>query len=574
MEKVKTGITRRDFLKDAGLVFGGAAAVGAVSYVGGGIGGGVQTAYAQDDSDVSTMSESVKPIPPAEVPASWDFEADVVVCGGGMSGLMTTCKAAAYGASVITLEKNGIPGGDGQWAEATMGDYTMTPKLIDFLRADEGMLSPKDGKNHRLMVKMVQRWQDMLDFWDSMGVVRTRNVNALNGFGALMPYMEYYGENFLGQSEFYEPAVPESLEYPDDIHRWHPHEARGFTNAMYWYAINNNVGFKLSTPATALVSDGGRVVGVKAHDKQNEKDIFVKAKAVVLATGGLIGNHAMFEYYTPPEKRKFVAKYAGMPSAEGDGIRMAQGIGAFVEEMGEFDIWDGGCIDPHYANGPRAVYNAATQLGRQKSLQVNKLAKRFTDEGRYSGNCYTYNGFQRVYQLDATTFTLFDTNCISREDLMAKFDPMACEEPVPWFDEDFERQLAEGIIMKADSLDELAGLMGVDAAALKETVDRYNSMCDKGEDTDMGKQPKYLVPIKTAPFYTVKDVGGIYWHHGGGMVYNESLQVVDRNWQPIGGLYCAGQNGRALCQIANAAGSGFLAGENAAREALGEPIEF
>ncbi len=570
-EETENGLSRRDFLKDVGLVFGGAAAATTVGVC---ITQSTPLAHAQDGNDTSGMSESVKPIPPAEVPANWDFETDVVVCGGGMSGLMTSCKAVNYGAKVITLEKNGIPGGDGQWAEATLGDYITIPVLKDFLRTDENMLSPKDGKNHRLQVKMQQRWQSMLDFWDSMGVVRTRNVNALNGYGALMPYMEYYQENFQGSSEFYEPAVPESLEYPNDIHRWHPHEARGYTNAMYWYAQNNGADIKLSTPVKTLVLDGGRVVGVKAHDKKDDKDLFIKAKTVVLATGGLIGNNDMFEYYVPPEKRKFVAKYAGMPSAEGDGIRMAQGVGAFVEEMGEFDIWDGGANDPHYANGPRAVYNAANQLARQKSLSVNKLGKRFTDEARYAGNCYTYNGFQKVYQLDATSFTLFDANCIKKEDILSKFDPMACEEPVPWFDEDFERQLAEGIIMKANSIEELAKLMEVDGTVLKETVDRYNSMAEKGEDTDMAKQPKYLVPIKAAPFYAVKEVGGIYWHHGGGMVYNENLQVVDEYWQPIPGLYCAGQNGRALCQIANAAGSGFLAGENAAREALGDPVEF
>ena len=108
-----------------------------------------ETAAAETTAEMQArvgMPESAKPIPPVAPPAQWDFEADVVVCGAGMSGLMSACKAKDTGASVIALEKNAIPGGDGQWAEATVSNIPEMPAFHNFLRIDEGMLTPWAAK--------------------------------------------------------------------------------------------------------------------------------------------------------------------------------------------------------------------------------------------------------------------------------------------------------------------------------------------------------------------------------------------------------------------------------------------
>ena len=95
--------------------------------------------------------------------------------------------------------------------------------------------------------------------------------------------------------------------------------------------------------------------------------------------------------------------------------------------------------------------------------------------------------------------------------------------------------------MKADSLEELAGMMGVPKDDFLKTVERYNALVDKGEDEDFGKNPDYLKisKIEKAPFYAIKRVPGVLTILGG-LHVNQGLQVLDLEEQPIEGLYAAG----------------------------------
>lgn len=129
---------------------------------------------------------------------------------------------------------------------------------------------------------------------------------------------------------------------------------------------------------------------------------------------------------------------------------------------------------------------------------------------------------------------------------------------------------------QADSLDELAALTGMDAATLNAAIAQYNALAAQGEDTDCGKDAKYLDEIEEGPFYAVLLYDGTRGNYGG-IVTSPAAEVVDADGNAIAGLYAGGilssgaffadyyPGGEAL---AVAAHMGYISGENAAAYAL------
>ena len=94
---------------------------------------------------------------------------------------------------------------------------------------------------------------------------------------------------------------------------------------------------------------------------------------------------------------------------------------------------------------------------------------------------------------------------------------------------------------EADTLEELAGLMGVDATALQETVERYNELADAGADEDFGKDARFMAKIDTPPFRAVmRDFVEGLSAMLGGLVVDEQQRVLDADDQPISGLFAVG----------------------------------
>ena len=123
----------------------------------------------------------------------------------------------------------------------------------------------------------------------------------------------------------------------------------------------------------------------------------------------------------------------------------------------------------------------------------------------------------------------------------------------------------------ADTIEELAEMIGVDPATLKETVEKYNSYAASGVDEEWGKAAENLWACDTAPFYAMCVSSGML-NTNGGIRINRNAQVVDARFKPITGLYAAGVctsgwdgelYGGGSCQTV-----GMWAGSKAARHAL------
>lgn len=131
----------------------------------------------------------------------------------------------------------------------------------------------------------------------------------------------------------------------------------------------------------------------------------------------------------------------------------------------------------------------------------------------------------------------------------------------------------------SDSWDEIAKWMEADPQVLKTTIDKYNAGCDQGYDPIFAKDRKFLVPLRTPPYYAIKS-NSDFLDTIGGIKINEPMEVLDKQGKPIPGLYAAGVaaggwQGDTYCVVLSGAASGFainsgrIAGENAFKFALG-----
>lgn len=586
--------SRRGFLKAAATGVGGSAlAALAVANI-----PGAEVKGDGADNPSAKAGGLAKPIPPISAPHKWDAAADVIIAGGGGAGLAAAVTAAQAGAKVIVLEKNAFAGGDasfamlygglvpskwmkslGLWGDQ-LDDPALTEKRIKglsgttlyalanpknpFLGVPVAAIAPEigvagmgihdffdniytptptGGRDPGLIRRIVEAQAETIDWFQSdMGVHFSQKPVA----GFPIPGLMHC------------PVDPKHPE--EDWEYYDPHNVRGFTEPLYDKACELGVTFYLQTPVTALVTDSAsRVIGVRGTTAAGDQ-VFVQGKAVLLTTGGFASNRDMLNRYCHKDRVESARPWSGRWSM-GDGIRMAQALGAKTNMMDEIEIWDGGALRELDTHG---VYAAPNQLVRQKSLTVNNKGKRFFCESPYAGYIFSYQASQTIAQPNHESATLFDSTMISRKDIIEKFRPWICEYPCRWYESDFEKYLAEGVIKKADTIEELARLLEYPADALVATVKRYNELCEKGYDEDFFKQPEYMHAIKKPPFYAVKQIGGSCFNTWGGMVVDESFRVLDEKLNVIHGLYAAGENvagGAGICCV-------FPAGRLAAKAAV------
>jgi succinate dehydrogenase/fumarate reductase flavoprotein subunit len=143
-------------------------------------------------------------------------------------------------------------------------------------------------------------------------------------------------------------------------------------------------------------------------------------------------------------------------------------------------------------------------------------------------------------------------------------------------DEDIHEEEAAGRLKIGNTLDEIAEWIGCDPQTLKDTVEKYNAHCQNKYDAEFLKDPQYLLPLTTPPYYAIRTYSGIDTCIGG-IRTNHCLEVLNKDLYPIKGLFAAGVSvGNWLgvgysymgsC-LSFATYSGYAAGKNAAEFVL------
>jgi fumarate reductase flavoprotein subunit len=337
----------------------------------------------------------------------------------------------------------------------------------------------------------------------------------------------------------------------------------------------------------------GKITGIVAGNRQGE--FTVRTGCIVVATGGYGNNKEMLKKYCTNYHDTMT--YDGPPSNTGDGILMASEIGAATAGLGTVNIHgpflkpssDSHAMkmDPDGSGAPPIKITLWFLAWEPQMLWVNKNGSRFIDEG-YNLAFFAF-GNAVAMQPDGITYTLFDSNTLSKiekEGLIrpgaasrANWLPVSAATPLPGLRREVHKQADKGYMKVSRSWNGIARWMGADPGVLKETIKEYNLYCDNKYDALFAKDPRYLLPLKTPPFYAVQGHLGLCDAYGG-IKINEKMEALDIADKPIPGLYAAGSTtgcweSESYCYrltghlVGFALNSGRIAGENAARYIAG-----
>lgn len=322
---------------------------------------------------------------------------------------------------------------------------------------------------------------------------------------------------------------------------------RGFDLAV---RERSNVELMFETAFVSLIQDLNtkEVKGVVAKDKDG-KEIRIKSnKGVVLACGGFENNlqmqrdfHGMDNVYT-----------GGTPGNTGDAIGVLMATGAKIWHMNNQTqsggFWLGIKVPEHEATFMRNFSMAGTSW-----IEIAKDGQRFYNEsGAYHRQHMKYKEFGHYVDLPhdraLPVHLIFDEKTRTAGAIVTKWLswPITTEGYV-WSD-DNSKEVEQGWIVKADTIEDLAKKIDRDPAELKATIDRYNAMCASGKDTDYDRNPETMAPIDSAPYYAV-GITPTLVATTGGAERNTKAQVLDWNDNPIPNLYEAGELGSYISNL-------------------------
>ena len=471
-------------------------------------------------------------------------DTDIVIVGAGNGGMFAAAYAAANGLNFRIIEQNAAVQDTRHWYGA-----------IDSAAAKAAGAPATDKAK---LLSEISRY--------ASGKCDQRVVKTwINESAAMHDFMRSILEDKLGwECEFTsgaEAAWPaENAEhntdylYPVQEHNYRASESasglqRNEALQQYIEELGYSIDFK--TSLAKLEKDAsGRITGIIAQSTEDDHFIRYNAnKGVLLACGGFPGNPYMMEQLDPLGTSVTTA-CSYTPADKGYGIRAAIWAGAHLDAEPAPVLFDRGLVAPGVdagyvdngsAFGGKAFPGTVGQYnpGSQPFLKVNRHGERFMNESQEYDNA-SHASFQQPGHVYAM---IHDANFRSDVD---RFHTIGCSALTRYIPGMMEGQLeqyeGEGLIMKADTIEELAdkmGFTGADKDNFVATVARYNELYDKQNDEDFGKPASRLSAIRTAPFYGCW-LGASLLTTEQGIAINEKGQALDTNNQPMEGLYITG----------------------------------
>lgn len=525
LPEARRGVSRRGFLSGAALAAGAAAvaglagcapqaageAAGEASTAGGdamAATGAMQTTDPSkavwpvvEEVEVGSAGEGeiafvAEPIAADEITATHDV--DVVVCGLGPAGDAAALACAEQGLKVVAVEKQNR----GNYNSATIG-----------------------GTNSKLHEHWGMTYDT--DAWIADAMVD----NAFQGDMTLFKHflekngeaVDWYISHFDNQNLDDYPLTFAAGDFPDFRDEWDktalsrswntslnlPYPPGELADILAGILTEAGVEIRFNTPACQLVTDdAGKVTGVIVKGEGGYEQ-YNCAKGVVLATGGYEFNQQMLKERCRPR---------GVPGAwltgafgnTGDGLQMGIAVGAAEDEF------------------PQPIMLDPEQL--MPYLRVNKLGKRFTPEYE------PYGHLAMAIQAQPGTYDFYVVDGAIAEKIDKIWTPSSsCYGPK----EVWVGAATSENALKADTLEELAELMEVPADEFVATINRWNEMAAAGKDEDFNFPGEMMMTIDTPPFYATKEhADGLCT--AGGLLVDTACRVLDRDRQPIEGLFAAG----------------------------------
>jgi succinate dehydrogenase/fumarate reductase flavoprotein subunit len=487
--------------------------------------------------------------PPSSRPR-WNVEADVVVVGFGAAGMAAAVTAHDLGAKVVILEKapEGQEGGNTRVAGQGYLNTSSAKDAAAYLTALCGPFTVSEA--------IVKVWAEEM----------CQNNAWLESLGG-------------DPQEHQHPPV--GIEFPNlpgsrCVHKFHDGPTYGYSNTWKLFerlVKQRPIPIFYETPGRELIQQDAtkEILGVRGQ--RRDESIFVKArKGVVLTCGGFENNQEMIRNYLPAVPYCYTS---GTPYNEGDGIRMAMSVGADLWHMNNYAGPSMALKVPEIRTtfSMQALHFSKVMPGGM--IVVGPDAKRFTDEKfKTRHGKVPVNGRWLPLSTPCPMFMIFDHTLFAAGPLYDKTPSHGWTQIIERYDwsEDNRAELAKGWVKTADSLTALASVLGLDPAALVDTVSRWNRYCDANHDPEFGRS-LMLEPIADSPFYAV-ELSPSMLNTQGGPRRNENGQIVRPDGTPIPRLYSAGELGSIYSYLYQGTGNigeclafGRISGRNAAAEA-------
>ena len=457
------------------------------------------------------------------------YEADVVIVGAGGAGMTAALTAAQAGKTVIVVESQPMVGGNSVKATGGMNaaktpaqdenEFGESAGVEKQLKAAESYADNEAIAD--LAAKVTVQWNDYqanpAGYFDSVELMELdtmiggKGVNdpalvatMVEGTANAIEWLKTVDINLTSVASFGGASVKR-------IHR--PLNDEGKVVSVGTYMVprmeaacvdNGSITFLMETTANTILTRDGAACGIVATGKGGET-VTVNAKAVILATGGFGANLDMVAELKP-ELKGFMTTNA--PGAQGQGIVMAQAVGAATVDMDQIQI------HPTVQADTAALITEG--LRGDGAILVNAEGKRFTDE---VGTRDAVSAAE-IAQTGSYSWLIVDQAMADASTVIQGY-------------------IKKGYTFSGDTYEALGEAIGVDGAALSDTMNTWNGYVEAKNDPDFGRT-SFAKPLNTAPYYAIKVTAGVH-HTMGGLKIDTNTQVLDEAGNVIPGLFAAGE---------------------------------
>ena len=410
------------------------------------------------------------------------IDTGIVIIGAGGAGMTAAIMLHQAGEEFVLLEKMPYAGGN-------------TTKATGGMNAAETHYQKEQGieDSTALFAADTMKGGHALNDPALVAVMANESAGAiewLDTIGAALPKISYSGG-----------ASVNRIHAPED-----GSGVGGFLVDRFSAKLSElGVEIMYNTAATELLTDGeGKICGVKAEGE--DCNYTFNCKAVILATGGFGANEDMYTQYRPDLKGTVTTN---APGATGDGIVMAQALGADLVDIEQIQL--------HPTVEQTTSILITESVRGDGAILVNQGGVRFTNE------LLTRDAVSaaELEQEGQYAWIIFDQNL--RDHLKAT-----------------EKYVKSGITVQADTIEGLAELLEIDPATLAKTLEDWNGYVKDQRDPDFGRTTGMDADLTTPPYYAIKIAPGIH-HTMGGVKIDTAAQVINTEGKPIPGLFAAGE---------------------------------
>lgn len=520
--------------------------------------------------------------------SSFDERFDFVIVGSGGGSMCAALYLRAHGKSVLILEKDSCVGGTTARSGGVMwipcnpflrrdGIEDSEEQALLYLDSLAAQYPPAPGGTPERRRTYVREAPLMVEFLLSQGIKLNRARYWPDYYDELPGGLEcgrsvvadLFDLKELGEWEnrlrpgFMEMAasLEEMLALPYFKHSWRSRKAllkvlgrsllarlggkrlvsagAALQGRMLQMALRKEVDIRSGSPVAELLVEGGRVAGV-ATVRDGKPWRVAGTLGVLVNAGGFSRNQRMRDTYLPGSSAQWSS---AAPCDTGEMIEEMARHGAWLAQMGE--VIGHQCTLPPGTRYEDVKQGIQSVTAKPHAILVDRSGVRFMNEGG-SYMAYCKGMWERNREVPAVPgWAIFDSQFVGRYMLAGTLP--GSRKPAEWYEKRYLR--------KADSLDDLAVSIGVDAGVLNSTVQRFNGFCDSGRDADFSRGERAydrwlgdptregiartLGKIEKGPFYAVEvypgDVGTC-----GGVVTDSDARVLAEDGSVIDGLYATG----------------------------------